>query len=88
MTNLDREPVYRTIADDIVRRVAMGELVPGARLAPVREAAAHWGVNLNTVAPTWPPRASSRPTPAAAPASPPRPLTASPPPAPPACAPS
>jgi molybdate-binding protein/DNA-binding transcriptional regulator YhcF (GntR family) len=50
MTNLDREPVYRTIADDIVRRVAMGELVPGARLAPVREAAAHWGVNLNTVA--------------------------------------
>src|SRR5688572_27863037 len=50
MTNADREPVYRTIADEIVRRVAVGELAPGARLAPVREAAAHWGVNLNTVA--------------------------------------
>jgi molybdate-binding protein/DNA-binding transcriptional regulator YhcF (GntR family) len=40
---------YRAIAAEIVRRVALGELAPGARLPPVRQAAALWGVNLNTV---------------------------------------
>jgi molybdate-binding protein/DNA-binding transcriptional regulator YhcF (GntR family) len=50
MTTAPGQPVYRAIADEIVRRVAVGELAPGARLPPVREAAAQWGVNLNTVA--------------------------------------
>jgi molybdate-binding protein/DNA-binding transcriptional regulator YhcF (GntR family) len=40
---------YRAIAAEIVRRVAVGDLTPGARLPPVRQAAALWGVNLNTV---------------------------------------
>jgi molybdate-binding protein/DNA-binding transcriptional regulator YhcF (GntR family) len=43
-------PLYRAIADEIVRRVAVGALAPGDRLPPVRAAAAEWGVNLNTVA--------------------------------------
>lgn len=40
---------YRAIAEQIVRQIALGELAPGARLPPVRQAAARWGVNLNTV---------------------------------------
>jgi molybdate-binding protein/DNA-binding transcriptional regulator YhcF (GntR family) len=50
MTNNGPQPVYRAIADEIVRRIAAGELAPGARLPPVREAAALWGAHLNTVA--------------------------------------
>ena len=44
------QPLYRAIAAEIVRRIARGELAPGARLPAVRAAAAEWGVNLNTVA--------------------------------------
>jgi len=50
MTSGAAQPLYRAIAAEIVRRIAAGELVPGARLPPVRDAAAAWGVNLNTVA--------------------------------------
>jgi molybdate-binding protein/DNA-binding transcriptional regulator YhcF (GntR family) len=50
MTNRGPQPVYRAIADEIVRRIAAGELAPGSRLPPVREAAALWGAHLNTVA--------------------------------------
>src|SRR3954462_8682494 len=53
MTSMTSAPAaaggYRAIAAEIVRRVALGELAPGARLPPVRQAAALWGVNLNTV---------------------------------------
>lgn len=45
-----RHPVYERIAEEILRRVACGELRPGDRLPPVREAATVWGVNLNTAA--------------------------------------
>jgi molybdate-binding protein/DNA-binding transcriptional regulator YhcF (GntR family) len=38
------------IAGQLVQRIAAGELQPGERLPPVRQAAALWGVNLNTVA--------------------------------------
>ena len=44
------DAVYERIAADILRRVAAGELLPGDRLPPVRQAAGLWGVNLNTVA--------------------------------------
>jgi molybdate-binding protein/DNA-binding transcriptional regulator YhcF (GntR family) len=40
---------FRGIADEIVRQIAVGDLKPGSRLPPVREAALLWGVNLNTV---------------------------------------
>ncbi|HLI27333.1 MAG TPA: substrate-binding domain-containing protein [Chloroflexota bacterium] len=40
---------YRAIAEAILRQIAAGELAPGARLPPVRVAAARWGVNVNTV---------------------------------------
>src|SRR3954467_10828506 len=53
MTSMTSAPAaaggYRAIAAEIVRRVALGELAPGERLPPVRQAAALWGVNLNTV---------------------------------------
>src|SRR4051794_25246789 len=44
------DPLYERIAGDILRRVASGELQPGDRLPPIRQAAGTWGVNLNTVA--------------------------------------
>lgn len=40
---------YRAIAAALVHQIAAGDLVPGTRLPPVREAAARWGVNVNTV---------------------------------------
>jgi molybdate-binding protein/DNA-binding transcriptional regulator YhcF (GntR family) len=40
---------YRAIAAEIARRIATGALPPGARLPTVREAAASWAVNVNTV---------------------------------------
>ena len=44
------DALYERIASDILRRVAAGELRPGDRLPPIRQAATVWGVNLNTVA--------------------------------------
>ncbi|MFN8633434.1 MAG: substrate-binding domain-containing protein [Chloroflexota bacterium] len=44
------DSLYERIAAEILRRVAAGELRPGDRLPPVRQAAGQWGVNLNTVA--------------------------------------
>jgi GntR family transcriptional regulator len=43
-------PIYEQIADDLRRRIAAGELTPGAPLPPVRTLASDLGVNLNTVA--------------------------------------
>jgi molybdate-binding protein/DNA-binding transcriptional regulator YhcF (GntR family) len=51
MARLTRsDSLYERIAGEILRRVATGELRPGDRLPPVRQAAGVWGVNLNTVA--------------------------------------
>jgi molybdate-binding protein/DNA-binding transcriptional regulator YhcF (GntR family) len=44
------DALYERIAAEILRRVAAGELRPGDRLPPIRQAAGEWGVNLNTVA--------------------------------------
>jgi molybdate-binding protein/DNA-binding transcriptional regulator YhcF (GntR family) len=44
------DSLYERIAAEILRRVAAGELQPGDRLPPIRQAAGDWGVNLNTVA--------------------------------------
>src|SRR3954468_21522555 len=44
------DALYERIAADILRRVSAGELRPGDRLPPIRQAAGEWGVNLNTVA--------------------------------------
>lgn len=44
------DALYERIASEILRRVATGELRPGERLPPIRQAAGEWGVNLNTVA--------------------------------------
>src|SRR5215217_4124568 len=44
------DSLYERIAAEILRRVAAGELRPGDRLPPIRQAAGAWGVNLNTVA--------------------------------------
>ena len=44
------DSLYERIAAEILRRVASGELRPGDRLPPIRQAAGEWGVNLNTVA--------------------------------------
>jgi putative molybdopterin biosynthesis protein len=44
------DSLYERIAAEILRRVAAGELRPGDRLPPIRQAAGEWGVNLNTVA--------------------------------------
>ena len=50
MTSTPSATLYDRIAADVLRRVVAGELRPGDRLAPVRQAAREWGVNLNTVA--------------------------------------
>src|SRR3954467_8902503 len=44
------DALYERIAAEILRRVASGELRPGERLPPIRQAAGEWHVNLNTVA--------------------------------------
>jgi molybdate-binding protein/DNA-binding transcriptional regulator YhcF (GntR family) len=44
------DALYERIAAEILRRVAAGDLRPGDRLPPIRQAAGEWGVNLNTVA--------------------------------------
>lgn len=44
------DSLYERIAAEILRQVAAGELRPGDRLPPIRQAAVKWGVNLNTVA--------------------------------------
>ncbi|MGE3912179.1 MAG: substrate-binding domain-containing protein [Chloroflexota bacterium] len=44
------DALYERIAAEILRKVAAGELRPGDRLPPIRQAAGAWGVNLNTVA--------------------------------------
>ena len=50
ISNDDRRPVYRQIADGIKTLIAKGELGAGAALPPVRQLAADLGVNLNTIA--------------------------------------
>jgi GntR family transcriptional regulator len=42
-------PLYHQIAEAVRNRIATGELAPGSRLPPVREAAGAWGVNMHTV---------------------------------------
>src|SRR6185295_11412601 len=44
------DSLYERIAAEILRKVAAGELRPGDRLPPIRQAAGEWQVNLNTVA--------------------------------------
>src|SRR5215216_4797558 len=51
------DSLYERIAAEILRRVASGELRPGDRLPPIRQAAGEWGVNLNTVARAYAARA-------------------------------
>ncbi len=41
-------PLYHQIAEAISYRIATGNLLPGAKLPPVREAATTWGVNMHT----------------------------------------
>ena len=51
MVRLTRsDSLYERIAGELLRRVASGELRPGDRLPPLRQAASLWRVNLNTVA--------------------------------------
>lgn len=45
----ENKPIYLQIADEVIDRIARGELGPGARLPSVREYAAKVGVNANTV---------------------------------------
>jgi GntR family transcriptional regulator len=45
----DPRPVFRQIADEIQRAVAVGILKPGAPLPPVRQLARELRVNANTV---------------------------------------
>lgn len=45
----DPRPVYRQIADDVHRQVALGVLKPGDALPAARRLAADLGVNPNTV---------------------------------------
>jgi GntR family transcriptional regulator len=45
----DPRPVYRQIADEVVRGVAVGILKPGERLPAARELAADLRLNPNTV---------------------------------------
>jgi len=45
----DREPVYIQIAEHIKAVLASGEIGPGSRVPSVRELAAGFGVNPNTV---------------------------------------
>jgi DNA-binding GntR family transcriptional regulator len=52
MTHIDpNDPrhSYRQIADDLRRRIASGELLPGARVEPARQLAARYGVAAMTV---------------------------------------
>jgi DNA-binding transcriptional regulator YhcF (GntR family) len=42
-------PLYHQIAEALRNAIAVGELRPGERLPPVRDAAPYWGVNLHTV---------------------------------------
>lgn len=42
-------PLYHQIAEALRNAIAVGDLIPGARLPPVRAAAREWGVNLHTV---------------------------------------
>jgi GntR family transcriptional regulator len=42
-------PLYHQIAEALRNAIAVGEVVPGERLPPVRNAAKEWGVNLHTV---------------------------------------
>jgi putative molybdopterin biosynthesis protein len=48
-SGVDTAHGYRAIAAAVAQQIASGELAAGARLPPVRQAAAQWGVNLNTV---------------------------------------
>ena len=45
----DPRPVYRQIADEVIRGVAVGILKPGERLSAARELAAELRLNPNTV---------------------------------------
>ena len=42
-------PIYLQIIAELKRRIAAGELLPGGRVASVREMAAAFGVNPNTM---------------------------------------
>ena len=46
----DPRPIFRQIVDDVRRKVATGELVPGSKLPSVRGLAMQLTVNTNTVA--------------------------------------
>ena len=46
-------PIYRQIADQICRAIAMGELVPGEQIPSVRALAEQLVINPNTVARTY-----------------------------------
>ena len=43
------ELAYMRVADDIARRIASGELAPGARLLSERDLATYYGVAFHTV---------------------------------------
>lgn len=47
------KPIYLQIADNMIKRVAKGELLPGDKLLSVREMAIHTGVNPNTIQRTY-----------------------------------
>ena len=49
MTYNNRLPIYQQIIDSILLSVARGELRPGEKVAPVREMAADFKVNPNTM---------------------------------------
>ena len=49
MTYNNKLPIYQQIIDNILLSIARGELVPGERIAPVREMAANFKVNPNTM---------------------------------------
>ena len=42
-------PIYQQIIDNILQAIAVGKLQPGERIAPVREMAAQFKVNPNTM---------------------------------------
>src|SRR5215831_1108547 len=46
----DRRPIYQHVADGVKALIARGDLAPRTALPPVRQLAAHPGVNLNTIA--------------------------------------
>lgn len=45
----DPRPVYQQLSDQIVERIAAGDIVPGTTLPSVRRLAGELGVNLHTV---------------------------------------